>query len=160
MEKPPFYISTKHWLFFLVGITCLFFILVFRVPIHSGRVSDKDANFLTNIQPAVAQSLIAKLSLEYPALANPDDKEKFYAMITDGWQDCLSAFIVDRPWSEGKAWSYRPKFGEELEAPWTIHAPDELNELRKAGWLECQSALERLLRISSESEVRFAISSL
>jgi len=75
---------------------------------------------------------------------------------TEGWNDCLCAFWMDREWLAGKAWKHIDT-GEPFSEPWLLDAPDEVNSIRHKGWKACSERLNKLCDLFSEKKVRKAV---
>ena len=74
---------------------------------------------------------------------------------SEAWQDCLLAFSDNRDWFQGKAWTFES--GEPVTEPWLVGASDEVNSVRREGWLASSKNLRRLLGVYTESELRKAV---
>lgn len=88
------------------------------------------------------------------------DGELLYSThFLDGWSDCKRSFVDRVQWGDTKAWLYASTDDSDLEAPWIIGAPDEINDARRDGWRKCTQTIRELLEIHTEQSVRETLSS-
>lgn len=88
------------------------------------------------------------------------DGEQLYSEhFLNGWNECKRSFVNGVQWGDTKAWLYATSpDGSDLEAPWIIGAPDEINNARRDGWQSCRQRIQEHLEIHSEASLREKLS--